>query len=258
MTPQLRRVGLGLLGVAIVLAIWQFLVTGPWADRPFATLGQIGEALVNFAGDALFWESLLETLKVTLVGLGLAVVVGVALGVVVGQSDAAYRSIRLVSEFVKPIPPIVILPLLVLVLGPTTQMGMTLVFIGGVFILMTQTANGVKDVDPVAVETARSFQMTRWQRLRHLVVPTAFPFVATGIRVMAGASLVIALVSEIVGGAPGLGADLVSAQTGGDYGSTYALVVVFGVLGMLINSSLSWMERRVLFWHPSVRGEVQP
>jgi ABC-type nitrate/sulfonate/bicarbonate transport system permease component len=258
MNASIRRYGLGVLGIVVALTVWQLLVTGPLATKPFATVPAIGRALRTFAGEASFWQSLGQTLEVALLGLLLSVVVGLALGVVVGLSDTAYRSLRLVTEFLKPIPPIVILPLLVLVLGPTPRMGVFLVFFGGVFILMTQTANGVADLDPVAAETARSYRLTRRQRVLQLIVPTALPFVATGVRITAAAALVIALVSEIVGGAPGLGKDMVLAQLSGSYDQIYALVVVFGLLGMLLNGILGFAERRLLFWHASVRTEVSP
>jgi ABC-type nitrate/sulfonate/bicarbonate transport system permease component len=256
MNPTIRRYGLGVLGIAVALALWQLLVTGPLADKPFATVPAIVRALGTFAGEASFWQSLGQTLEVALLGLVFSVIGGLVLGVLVGLSDTAYRSLRLVTEFLKPIPPIVILPLLVLVLGPTPRMGIFLVFFGGVFILMTQTANGVADLDPVAAETARSYRLTRSQRVVSLIVPTALPFVATGVRITAAAALVIALVSEIVGGAPGLGKDMVLAQLSGSYDQIYALVVVFGLLGMLLNGILGFAERRLLFWHASVRTEV--
>ena len=256
MSVPLRRYGLGLLGVVVAVAIWQLMVTGPLADKPFATVPEIAKALRTMIGSGAFWTSLRETVVVALIGLALSVAAGLVLGVLVGLSDAAYRSLRLVTEFLKPIPPIVILPLLVLVLGPTERMGVFLVFFGGVFILMTQTANGVADVDPVAMDIARTFRLTRRQRITQVVIPTALPFVATGVRICAAAALVIALVSEIIGGAPGLGKDMVLAQLTASYDQIYALVVVFGVLGMLINGVLGYVERRLLFWHASVRSAV--
>lgn len=251
-----RRYAVGAASIAVTALLWQWAVTGPLADKPFATVPEILGRLREFAGDPLFWSSLGETFRVAAIGLVISVVLGVAAGLLVGQSDLAYRSTRVLVEFLKPIPPIVILPLLVLVLGPTGDMGIFLVAFGGVFPLITQTAHGVHDVDPVAAETARSFRLTRWQRIRTLVAPTALPFVATGVRISASAALVIALVSEIIGGAPGLGKDLVLAQTTGDYPAIYALVVTFGVLGVLINAVLAAVERRALFWHSSVRSEV--
>ncbi|MBP6995120.1 MAG: ABC transporter permease subunit [Phycicoccus sp.] len=251
-----RRLTVQAISVVLALLAWQFLVTVPFKDQPFATVPEIGSALVSLASDPDFWVAVWETVKVAFLGLALSTVVGVAVGVLIGQSEFAFRSSRFIIEFFKPLPPIVVLPLLILVLGPTPTMGVTLVFLGCVFVLATQTAVGVHDIDPVAMQTARSFRLTAWQRLRSLIVPTAFPFVATGVRICASGAIVIALVSEIIGGAPGLGKELSNARVAADYPSTYALVVVFGILGVLVNSVISRVEHRVLFWHASVRSEL--
>lgn len=251
-----RRLTIQVASVLLAMLIWQLLVTGPLKDQPFATIPQILGQLVAFAGDPAFWGSVWETVKVAFIGLLISTIVGLAVGVLIGQSEFAFRSSRFIIEFFKPLPPIVVLPLLILVLGPTSQMGIVLVFLGCVFVLATQTAVGVHDIDPVAMQTARSFRFTTWQRMKSLVIPTAFPFVATGVRISASGAIVIALVSEIIGGAPGLGKDLSIARVAADYPAVYALVAVFGILGLIVNTLISALERRVLFWHPSVRSEL--
>lgn len=251
-----RRLMIQVATVLLAMLFWQLMVTGPLKDQPFATIPQILGQLVQFAGDPAFWASVWETVKVALIGLVLSTVVGLAVGVLIGLSEFAFRSSRFIIEFFKPLPPIVVLPLLILVLGPTSEMGIVLVFLGCVFVLATQTAVGVHDIDPVAMQTARSFRFTAWQRMRTVVIPTAFPFVATGVRISASGAIVIALVSEIIGGAPGLGQDLSSARVGADYPAVYALVAVFGILGLIVNSLLTALEHRVLFWHASVRSEL--
>lgn len=177
---SLRRYAVGAASIGVTALLWQWAVTGPLADKPFATVPEILGRLRDFAGDPLFWSSLGETFRVAAIGLVISVVLGVAAGLLVGQSDLAYRSTRVLVEFLKPIPPIVILPLLVLVLGPTGDMGIFLVAFGGVFPLITQTAHGVHDVDPVAAETARSFRLTGgsgsapwWRRRRCRSSPPA-------------------------------------------------------------------------------------
>lgn len=251
-----RRLTVQAITVVIALLAWQFLVTVPFKDQPFATVPEIATELVSMAGDPDFWVAVWETVKVAFLGLALSTIVGLLVGVLIGQSEFAFRSSRFLIEFFKPLPPIVVLPLLILVLGPTQEMGIVLVFLGCVFVLATQTAVGVHDIDPVAMQTARSFRLTLWQRMRSLVIPTAFPFVATGVRICASGAIVIALVSEIIGGAPGLGKELANARVAADYPATYALVAVFGILGLLVNALISRIEHRVLFWHPSVRSEL--
>jgi len=114
----------------------------------------------------------------------------------------------------------------------------------------------VADVDPVADETARSFRFSALARIRHVLWPTALPYVFTGIRLAASVALVLAVTAELVIGAPGLGSVIAVAQTSNAIPTMYALIVVTGLLGVTINLAARYAERHVLAWHQSVRGEA--
>jgi ABC-type nitrate/sulfonate/bicarbonate transport system permease component len=107
--------------------------------------------------------------------------------------------------------------------------------------VLIQVLYGVQDVDPVAADTARSYRFSRWGRVRHVVWPTALPYVMTGLRLASAVALVLAVTGELVIGAPGLGQQIALAQSGG---------------AILINTLARWAERRLLSWHPSVRREA--
>jgi ABC-type nitrate/sulfonate/bicarbonate transport system permease component len=116
------------------------------------------------------------------------------------------------------------------------------------------TLYGVKDVDPVATDTARSFGLTRFQRLSRVTLPSALPYLATGLRIASAVSLILTVTAELVIGAPGLGRSINLARTGGNEELMYALIITTGVLGLLLNAIFVRAERRVLHWHPSQRG----
>lgn len=103
--------------------------------------------------------------------------------------------------------------------------------------------------------TERSPSST-WARVRHLLWPTALPYVMTGIRLAAAVALVLAITAELVIGTPGLGARIAVAQASHAVPDMYALVAVTGLLGVLINLGARAVERRSLAWHQSVRGEA--
>jgi ABC-type nitrate/sulfonate/bicarbonate transport system permease component len=113
----------------------------------------------------------------------------------------------------------------------------------------------VRDVDPVAKETARSFGLTATQRLRWVILPSCVPFVVTGVRIAASIALILVVTGEYVVGVDGLGESVFSAQSGGAYARMYAYVVTAGLLGLVLNGLLQWAERRVLHWHVSQRVE---
>jgi ABC-type nitrate/sulfonate/bicarbonate transport system permease component len=257
MARRVRTWLAGSLGAIGILVIWQLVASRGVVDPDaLPTATDTLSALADLVGDPLFWQAVEDTLEAAIGGFLIALAVGVPVGVLVGLSELAALSTRLVIEFLKPIPPVVLIPLLLLTMGPSERMGLFLVSFGCLWPILIQTAYGVQDTDPVALETARSFRLSSAQRVWRVVLPSATPFVLTGARISVGAALVIALVSELIGGAPGLGRDILLAQNAGLVAKTYAMVLATGLLGLVMYQTVEWVERRVLRWHPSVRGEL--
>lgn len=252
-----RRWALSGLGMLLVAATWE-AAAGPLGLAP-STLPPLTAVLGELAaqaGEGAFWSAVGGTLRSALLGLVLAMLIGVPVGLLVGLSDIIYRSTRFVLEFLKPIPGVVLVPLFLLLFGPSPTMAVVLVVFGLVWVAIIQTTAGVRSVDPVAIETARAYRLSRPRRLWAVVLPSASPFIATGLRIAASASLVIAIVAELIGGAPGMGREIFLAQQGGLYEVTYALVLATGLLGVAFNAAAFAVERRLLFWHESHRGEL--
>jgi ABC-type nitrate/sulfonate/bicarbonate transport system permease component len=158
-------------------------------------------------------------------------------------------------EFLRPIPSVALIPLAVLLYGTDLQSTLLLVVYAAFWQILVQVLYGVADVDPVADETARSYRLGPWARVRYLLWPTALPYVLTGVRLAASVALVLAVTAELIIGAPGLGAEIAVAQSSQAIPDMYALVVVTGLIGVVINLGARVAERRLLSWHQSVRGE---
>lgn len=260
--PRLRKVSVSGLavassGIVVLLLLWELLSrTDVLPSRYFppasVVLAQLGELL----GTPALWRVVGLTLQSWALGLGIAVVIAVPLGVVLGSSDRAYRFCRVVIEVLRPIPPVVLIPLALLILGASLQMKLLLIVYGAVWPLLLQTIYGVRGVDPQALEMARAYRLTRLQRFTVVRLAGASPYIATGIRISATIALIVAIVAELVGGAPGLGHDILLAQAAGANALMYALILVTGGLGVVLVMVFQRLERAVLFWHPSQRGAV--
>lgn len=249
------RIVYGLVGFVIFAATWQILAMSPLSGGALPTASAtLGEVVILLPAPE-FWADVWHTVEVALGGFVLAVMIGVLVGVLLASSRVTMHATRAVLEFLKPIPPIVILPLVVLVLGPTTNMGIFLVFYGCVLPIIMQTAAGVFDVDPVAVATARSFSMGRMEVLWRVVLPSSLSYIGTAVRVSIPASLIIAVVAGLLGGGPGLGNSLLRAQLAGSLPLLFGYVIVLGGLGLAFQGISEWSERRLLHWHPSYRKE---
>lgn len=189
-------------------------------------------------------------------GFLLAVLVGVILGILIGWFPLVADSTNFVVDFLKPIPPIVIMPLAVLFFGPTQQMGEFLVFYGCVLPIVYQTSAGVRETDPIAVQTSRSYGIGVLEMLGRIVLPSAAPFVATALRTAIPISLIVSVVAGLLGGGPGLGQSVERALSSSSIPELYALVGVLGLLGLALLKTSSRLESKMLHWHPSQRELV--
>ena len=139
--------------------------------------------------------------------------------------------------------------------GLQIQAALVIIVYASFWQIFVQVLYGVADIDTVARDTARSFGLTRGSRIRNLVLPTALPYLMTGLRLAAAVALILAITAEMTIGNPGLGRVLAVSAGIGNYTTVYAIVVVTGVLGLIINLGFRAIERRTLAWHQSVRGE---
>lgn len=214
---------------------------------------EILAALASEVVDGGFWAAVGNTLQGYAIGLAIAVGIAVPLGIVIGTSEVAYRATHVLIEFLRPIPSVALIPLAILIYGTGLQSKVFLVVFACTWPLLIQTLYGVRDVDPVAKDTARSFGYSKLSTLVRVVIPAALPFIATGLRIASSVAVILAVTAEIVIGSPGLGQDIELARSGGATDTMYALVLMTGVLGLVLNSLLARVEARALHWHPSQR-----
>ena len=248
---------LGAAGLAAFLALGEAVPRLRLVnDDYFPPTSRIADALVTELSDDTFWTALGDTLTGWAIGLTIAVTAGILAGVLISVTPCLREATASTIEFLRPIPSVALIPLAVLLFGTELRSVLLLVVYASFWQVLVQVMYGVQDVDPVAEETARSYGLGTWARIRHVLWPTALPYVMTGVRLAAAVALILAVTAELVIGAPGLGARIAVAQTSQAVPEMYALVVVTGLLGLLINVGARTVERRALAWHQSVRGEV--
>jgi ABC-type nitrate/sulfonate/bicarbonate transport system permease component len=248
---------LGLVGLLVLVAAGEVLPRIGLVPRQFfPTSSEIGAALLKEVGESAFWSAVADTIQGWALGLAIACVAGIVLGIVIGSSSLLRELTASTIEFLRPIPSVALIPLAVLLFGTSIESKLLLVVYAAFWQMLIQVLYGVQDVDPVAQDTARSFRFGAWARIRYVVWPTALPYVMTGLRLAAAVALILAVTAELVIGNPGIGHRLAIAQSSGAVDTAYALVVVAGLLGITVNLCARWVERRTLAWHPSQRGEM--
>jgi NitT/TauT family transport system permease protein len=206
--------------------------------------------IVELVQDPAFLGHVAATLRAWAVGLAIATVISIPLGVLIGTSDLAYRMVSPVIEFMRPIPSVALIPLGILLWGQGFSMKIILVAYATAWPILFNTVYGVHDVDPIAVETARCFGLKRGAILRRIKLPSAAPFIFTGLRISASIGLIVVVGTELLASADrGIGSYILFvSSSGGHMDSVLAGAAVAGIIGALINTLLEWIDRRVFAW----------
>jgi NitT/TauT family transport system permease protein len=247
------RGAVGLLALFLVAEIVSRsgIVSTAFLPPTSLVLVRVGELLV----DPAFLSEVLATLSAWAIGLAICIVVSVTFGVLLGSSRALYSASRAVIEFIRPIPSVALIPLAMIVLGNDAEMKIALIVFSASWPVLFNTIYGMHDVDPIAKLTAKSFGRGRLATLFTVSLPSAAPFIFTGIRIAASVALIVAISAELLASASeGLGRWMLDAgATGNRPDLVYAATIIAGLIGLGINFLLVLVERRFLAWQPALR-----
>ncbi|HEY8545558.1 MAG TPA: ABC transporter permease [Acidimicrobiales bacterium] len=253
----LGRAAVGLLVPVALVALWW------WTSRDsdsylFPPLGEILESLRDdWFGDRL-GSDVAPSLRRFGIGFGLAAVLGVAAGTVIGLTPWLRRATQPVVELVRSIPAPLLFPIALVLFGIGDGSKVALIVLGAVWPVLLNTVDGVRGVDPQVLDVARSFRLPARTRLGRVVLPAAGPMIAAGLRIGLSVALLLTVVSEMRGGTNGLGFRIRADQRSFDTASAYAGVLVIGMVGLAVNLLFVAVERRVMRWHRGARGLLEP
>ncbi len=254
-TRRMPRWVLPVIATIVVILFQEWLTRwGPLSQSPLPPFTIVIQELAQLVITPTFWLAVGQTLQGWLIGLVIALAVSVPFGLLLGTTRWLYLSFKLVIDFLRPIPSIALLPLFILILGMGMNLKIFVIAIGVFFPMLFQTAYGVQDVDPVTRDTARAYRINPVRRFFIVEFMGAMPYIATGIRISASLSLVVAVAVELLVGTPGVGAQIYIAQNANNVDLMYAWIVATGGLGLLIAYGFIWLERATMSWHASQRG----
>lgn len=248
----------GIVGFVVFLALWEAQsASGMLPAQYFPPFHEVAAALVDNLASPVFWQAVAYTAQAWVLGLAIAFVAASLVGIVLGTIPVLWRYMESTIEFLRPIPSVALIPLAVLMFGIDIKSALLLIVYASFWQILIQILYGVKDVDPVALDTARVYGLSRWSRIRYVSWPTALPYAITGFRLGASVALVLAVTSELVIGNPGIGHQVALAQSAMALPEMYSLVITAGIMGVLVNILARVIERKVLAWHPSIRTDRQ-
>jgi ABC-type nitrate/sulfonate/bicarbonate transport system permease component len=240
----------GLLPIAALLIVWQLTTSD--TSLSFPPPDEWLKAVARMHTDGVLAPAVLHTLGTYAFGLACAVVIGGAVGTAIGSSRLIDRALTPTIDFIAAMPGAALVPVAVLLLGPSQLSGVVAVALIVSWPILLNTATAVRSIPPVRLEMSRTIGLSRAQRWGKVIVPSLIPGAMLGARVAASLAVIITLLVDIFGAGMGLGRLLVESQQRFDASAAWGLLVIVGLFGYAMSLALSWLERRIALGGPRV------
>jgi NitT/TauT family transport system permease protein len=250
MRGRLRATVSMLVLPALVLAAWEATVrVGLVQDKILPTPTLILRTWWALLVSGELVRHSVASLERVAIGLALATVVGVGLGVAMGAFAPLRRLVNPLVELGRPVPPISLIPLSIFWLGIGNESKVFLIFIACVFPILLNTLNGVLGVDPSLVNVYRTMGAGRWQTLTRVLMPAAAPQILTGFRIGAGIGLIVLVAAEMVAAIDGLGYLILYAERTWQLETMFAGILTISIIGFALNQVFLVLGHRLLHWY---------
>lgn len=250
---------LGTGSVILLLVAWELLprifTLSAGTKMFFAPPSQVVGTLWRMFATGTVWAPLGSSATGFAIGLGLAIVVGLPLGVVLGRSRTANAMLDPFITAFNATPRLVFLPLVLLWLGLGLWSKVVIVFIGALFPILINTYEGVHNTDKLLVNVVRAFGAKEWDIARLVVVPNALPYIISGLRLAVGRAILGVVVAEFFGSEQGLGVVMVRAASRYQVDVVFAGLIIFTVLSLVITGLVQMVEKRFGRWRPQHLSE---
>jgi NitT/TauT family transport system permease protein len=235
------------VSLASVLALWE--IFGAKVDPSlFTTPSKIVHAALGMIGSGELWEYLEPSLVVLVIGLALASVVGIAVGLILARFWVIDVAFGVYITFLYSLPSVALVPLIVLWAGFDTSAKVIILFLFAFFPMVINTYQGVKNVDHKLIEVGRSFRCTERQLWVNIVLPGALPFIVTGLRLAVGRGLIGMVLADLYTAISGIGYLIVRSASTYEVDKMFVPIVTLGLLGVSLTALLRVLEVQVAPW----------
>ena len=249
--PPLR----GLLPLGLFLAAWQAInpQNSPFFPPPSAWWA----SMVTMSASGRLWPAVYSTLLSFVGAIAIACLIGGAGGILLGRSPAARRALGPLLEFCRGLPPPVVVPVAVLLLGYVEGLKIVIVVLVAVWPILLNTASAAGALSDLLADVSRTLRLGRAATLRKIVIPAAVPAFLVGIRGAVPLAIIITLLVEMITSLPGIGSLIVLSQRQFRSSEVYGLLVLVGLIGFALNSLFVVIEGMVLQRWPPRAGFAQ-
>lgn len=242
----------GLLAVVVFLGLWEWAADTNVINPLFTSSpSRIVKELGNLVSTGQLWPNIWISGQEFLIGFGIAIVVAIPLGILIGW----YRPVEAIFSpfvsFLNSVPRIALLPLLIIWVGIGIQLKISVVFLSAVVAILINTIAGIKALDPQLLTMARSFEASDFKIFRRIALPGSVPYILSGIRLGLGHALIGVVVGELYAANSGIGHLISVAGNTFQTDLVFAGVVIIAVFGLIFTWVLTRIERHFQSWRQS-------
>ena len=249
----LKQAGM-MLGLPVVLvAAWWFASAGS-TDFYFPPLEKILAVFPETWFGSRMFDDVLPSLARLGIGYAAALVLGIGLGMMVGANRTLRAVVEPLFEFLRAVPPPVLVPILMLVAGIGDVMKVLVIVSGCLWPVLLNTVEGVRAVDEVLTDTCRSYRIRGRLRVWHLMVRSASPQIVAGARQALSIGIILMVISEMFAASSGIGFTVIQFKDGFRIPQMWSGVLLLGLLGVLLALLFRLVEWRVLGWYHGIRA----
>lgn len=189
-----------------------------------------------------------------LAGFGVATVLGISLGIALATLPRIARAVHPVLEFLRAMPPPVLVPFALTLFGIANSGKIFIIVATAIWPILLNTTDGVRSVDPLVLDTSQVYRLNGWRRIWSVLLPAASPQILTGMRTATSITIIVTIVSELVGSFDGIGYQLLRAQRTYGMVEMWSGVIILGLAGYLISVIFMVIDHKMLSWFHGARG----
>ena len=237
----------------ILGVIWVLSGIYKWTDpifwpAPDAVVGQFVSTATEGYRYFTLWQHIGYSVFRVVTGVFFGCLVGIPLGFAMGPNVAPDKARESIVEFMRPIPPLALIPLVVLWFGIGEKAKIILLFLTAVFIMTIAARSGVSSVKISKVHAAYSLGASKWQILRYVILPNALPEIFTGVRTAMGVCWATVIAAELVAANVGIGFMIMVAANFLSSDLVVLGIIIIGVIGFAIEIAMRWLEGKLIPW----------
>jgi nitrate/nitrite transport system permease protein len=249
---SLRNAVPAVLALGLLLGIWELLCRGQGAalPPPSQVISDTWQLIIDPFFDhggvdkGMFWH-IAASLKRVALGFSLAAAVGIALGVLIGQSSLAYRGLDPIFQVLRTVPPLAWLPLSLAAFGQADPSAIFVIFITAIWPIILNTAVGIREIPQDYVNVARVLRLSPLEYFFKIMLPATVPYMFTGLKIGIGLSWLAIIAAEMLIGGVGIGFFIWDAWNSSLISEIILALVYVGLVGFLLDRAISLLAARV-------------